>query len=462
LRQDFLHNDKDITTMADLDENPLGNPIGNEDDNDPDDEAQDFSLLTSLTSTTGHQIPKRGEKDFESHGTKHQESILAASRQAMHDVLSYTRVHVPKSHKRGFYYGVEGLPRDEAIPEEWRQGLDDDHVVVVESSKGTLFRTMGKSTMGKRYSSMWLLPEEALYMVERGNIDLWWPSRSSFTGVLEEKEGETQSPEVSDEGTPMSLQAAYAMLIGRDGERGKVSLERYTVYTNLKRAGYIVSRAPEWDPTAPRHSHHYQTLPDQAPSLFIRLFGRFFAEEEIKHPAYGPLVKPGLYRSYKPIYHQMSIIPRHKPSPVPKEIESQHPYSVVFELWKPSRIPTFAKSNPGNPDFRIAITDSRSSCLPTLTQFTSLLESTPWDPPNSNWIGPGKTYRRLRHGWRNVILAVVDQGIISYLRIGEAAFGEERVFDRFDRNGQGAKRGGGAGRGRGGIGRGRGRGRGRK
>lgn len=445
--------------MADLDENPLGNVNSNDDDNDPDDEAQDFGLLASLTSKTGYQIPKRGEKDFESHGTKHQEGILAASRQAMHDVLSYTRVHIPKSHKRGFYYGADGLPRDEAIPEEWRQGLDDDHVVMAESSKGTLFRTMGKSTTGKRHSSMWLLPEEALYMVERGNIDLWWPSRSSFSGVLEEKEGEAQIPEVDndeDEGTPMSLQAAYAMLIGRDGERGKISLERYTVYTNLKRAGYVVSRAPEWDPAAHEHRHDHQASQEQAPTLFQRLFGRFFAEEEIKHPAYGPLVKPGLYRSYKPIYRQISVIPRHKPSPIPKEIESEHPYRVVFELWKPSRIPTFAKTNPGNPDFQIAITDSRSSCLPSLTQITSLLDSTPWDPPKPEWTGPLKTYQRLKHGWRNVVLAVVDQGIISYLRVGEGAFGEERMFERFDRNGQGAKRGRGSQRGRG---RGRGRGR---
>ena len=444
--------------MADLDENPLGNANSLEDDNDPDDEAQDFRLLTSLTSKSGHQIPKRGEKDFESHGTKHQEGVLASSRQAMHDVLSYTRTHIPKTYTRGFYYGVEGLPRDEAIPDEWRQGLHDDHVVVLESSKGPLFRHIGQSTTGKKNSSLWLLPEETLYMIERGTIDLWWPSRSFYKGILEEA-GETEAEASEDEGVPMSLQAAYAMLIGQDGDRGKISLERYTVYTNLKRAGYVVSRAREWDPEAPGRLHSYQAVSEQAPGLFNQLFGRFFAEEEIKIPTYGPLVKPGMYRSYKPIYRQMSIIPRHKPTPMPKESESEHPYRIVFELWKPSRIPTFKKTNPGIPDFRIAITDSRSSCLPSLTQMTSLLESTPWDPPNPEWIGPSKTYQRLRHGWRNVVLAVVDQGIISYLRVGEGAFGEEKMFERFDRNGQ-TKRGAGA-RGRGGRGRGRGRGKGK-
>ena len=446
--------------MADLDENPVGVLNSNDDDNDPEDEAQDFRLLASLTSKTSHQIPKRGEKDFESHGTKHQEGVLAASRQAMHDVLSYTRVHIPKSHKRGFYYGVEGLPRDEVVTPEWRQGLDDDHVVVVESSKGPLFRTMGKTTLGKQYASLWLLPEEALYMVERGNLDLWWPSRSSFTGVVKDTEGKDQASEAEknkDEGTPMSLQAAYTMLIGRDGERGKISLERYTVYANLKRIGYVVLRVPEWERAARVPRHSYEAIPEQSPSLFTKLFGKFFAEEEIKHPAYGPLVKPGTYRSYNRIFRQIAIIPRHKSSPIPKETESEYPYCIVYELWKPTRIPTFAKSNPGTPDFQVAITDSRSSCLPTLTQITSLLESTPWNPPKPEWKGPVKTYQRLKHGWRNVVLAVVDQGIISYLRVGEAAFGEEKMYERFDRNGEGAKRGGGGSRGRGSE-RGRGRG----
>lgn len=37
-------------------------------------------------------------------------------------------------------------------------------------------------------------------------------------------------------------------------------------------------------------------------------------------------------------------------------------------------------------------------------------------------------YMRLRHGYRNVILAVVDQGVVSFLRVGDAAFGKEKVY----------------------------------
>ena len=62
----------------------------------------------------------------------------------------------------------------------------------------------------------------------------------------------------------------------------------------------------------------------------------------------------------------------------------------------------------------------------------------------------GKSYLRLRHGFRNCVLAVVDQGVVSYLRVGEVGFGMEKMYERV-----GGKRGGKGGRG----GRGRGRGR---
>ncbi|KAH7336310.1 tRNA-splicing endonuclease subunit sen54 N-term-domain-containing protein [Rhexocercosporidium sp. MPI-PUGE-AT-0058] len=470
--------------MADVDEDAALAAGYNQpaEDHDPDDETQDFRFLSFLNTKNG-QLPKRGEKDFEPHGTKHQDGILEASRQAMHDVLAYTRIHTDRNYNRGFYYGEEGLSRDEAITKDWTQDLDDDHCVVLQTTKGPMFKGMGKWPKGKARPSLWLLPEEALFLVERGNLDLWWPGRSSFRGAMpdpSEAEEEVSKAieeyeEERDEGVPMSLQAAYSIFLGNDSERGKVSLERYTVYAHLKRMGYIVLRAPEWDPSKPGATPMYENIPWQESSIFYRLFGKFFAEKEVDHPAYGPLVKPGMYRSYNSIYKQIAIIPRHKPSPVPSNPAPapEDPYRVVFHLWKPSRIPTFAKSNPGIPDFRVAVVDARSSSIPSLTDVASLLESTPWDPPDPalpNFKGPSKLYQRLRQGWRNVVLAVIDQGVISYLRLGEVAFGEEKLYERFDQGtspwrgknpGGGRGRGGARGRGRGG-GRGRGRGRGGK
>lgn len=436
----------------------------NYEDNDPSDETQDFRFLTALTG--GAKIPKRGEKDFEPHGTRHQGGILEASRQAMHDALAYTRVHAPRSdHVRAWYLG-DGVfdaaeERAAAMSEGGRgRGLTDDHVVMVENAKGVAFRTVGKTSLGTSSPKLWLLPEEALYLVERGGMDLQWPSRpvAAMKGeVPPVVENGNDAEEEEETNLPLSLQAAYALLIGEHSHRGRVELDMFTVYANLRRSGYVVLRAPDTEHGLDDDSDAKKSEPT---SLFAWLFADIFTERQAVHHPYGPLVKAGLYRSYNTLFRQLYVIPRHKPTPHPENhIPPTDEYKVVYHIWKPTRIPTFAKSNPGIPDFRIAVVSSRSTGVPSLTQLTSLLESTPWDPPNKEWTGPAKSYQRLKHGWRNVILAVVDQGIISYLRVGEAAFGEEKLHERFDNSGVGRGGKNGGYRGKGGRGRGRGRGR---
>lgn len=96
----------------------------------------------------------------------------------------------------------------------------------------------------------------------------------------------------------------------------------------------------------------------------------------------------------------------------------------MWHVYKPS--PSFRKSARPDPDFKIAVVNARThTTVPTLSQIGSLLESTPLDPPRSD----RQLYVRIRNGYRNVILAVVDQGIVSYLRIADAAFGKERIYE---------------------------------
>ena len=53
-------------------------------------------------------------------------------------------------------------------------------------------------------------------------------------------------------------------------------------------------------------------------------------------------------------------------------------------------------------------------------------------------------YQRLRHGQKHVILAIVNQGIISYLRVADSDFGQELLYlqqgPRKGSKGQGGKR----------------------
>lgn len=123
-----------------------------------------------------------------------------------------------------------------------------------------------------------------------------------------------------------------------------------------------------------------------------------------------------------------------------------------MHVYKPST--PFRKSAPPTPDFRIAVVNTRTqTTLPTLSQLRALLESTPLDPPVGEKM-ERQLYMRLRHGYRSVILAVVDQGVVSFLRVADAGFSKEKIY--YNKGPKGPKKGGFSGRG-GGKGRGRGR-----
>ncbi|KAJ2976164.1 hypothetical protein NQ176_g5107 [Zarea fungicola] len=192
-------------------------------------------------------------------------------------------------------------------------------------------------------------------------------------------------------------------------------------------------------------------------------------QTEPKKHCFGPMVSPGLYRAYRPIYEQLSLLPRHRPRRITTQTEAsstaggpEDPYKIFFHVWKTGGPVPFSKRSPPLPDFRIAVSDTGFHSLPSLEEITALLESTPLSEPSSNpaWTGPGRLYQRLKHGHRNVLVAIVDRGLVNYMRFGEGAFGEERLYERHDERktarGGGGKRGG-RGRGRGGRGRGRGK-----
>ncbi|KAI9871598.1 MAG: tRNA-splicing endonuclease subunit sen54, partial [Pleopsidium flavum] len=109
--------------MADADEDNSDSTSQNPDLTDLTDETQDFRFLSTLsqslppadsfsltTTPNAHPtIPRRGEKDFEPHGTTHQAHTLASSRHAMHTALSHPRYHVPKSHIIGHFDPESGM-----------------------------------------------------------------------------------------------------------------------------------------------------------------------------------------------------------------------------------------------------------------------------------------------------------------------------------------------------------------
>jgi len=305
----------------------------------------------------------------------------------------------------------------------------------VHMARGPHFKTVGKAD---RRGVLWLLPEETIYLVERGNLECWW-----------------------EEGVPMSLQGVYATAL--DGCGG---LERYQVYAYLKRAGYILARAPTFfhdddDEEAMGGGEKEEKMvgtirpaTTTSPGIFKQLFATLFLTRP-KPPPAGPVVAQGTYRTYDSIYSRLSIIPSHHPPHTPTNIitaASETPFRIAYKVWKPQ--PHFKKSDPPPADFLVAVISARETSLPTLSQLSALFDSVPVDEKTS-----GKPqFQRLKDGYRNVILAIVDSGVTSFIKFADVGFGDEPMYKwKGGRGRGGGKLGGGRGRGRG-SGRGGGRG----
>ncbi|KAL6235813.1 hypothetical protein BDW75DRAFT_229977 [Aspergillus navahoensis] len=382
--------------MVDLDEDAITNSStgGAHADIDLSDETQDFRMLNNLsfvTDPTDLSLPKRGEKDFEPNPTLFQADILSASRQAMHNALAYPRLHNPRNWLIGVYTPngpappaasrtldtmAEDTPPEKATPVSVGAHVSPDSCVYIINPKGQHFKSLGQAD---RWGRVWLLPEEALYLLERGSVDIRWPCCAVGAG---------DEDNIEDSGIPMSLQAAYACLMGRGG----LTMERYSVFTGLRRLGYAVIRAPGWSESEQEKSSQTvtQTGVQQGPGL-VGIFSRFlqWLRDTAPTTALGPVAGVGFHHNYS--------------------TNPELPYAVVWHVYKPST--SFRKSAPPSPDFNIAVINARTTTtIPTLSQIGNLLESTPLDPPRPD----KQLYVRLKNGYRNVILAVVDQGVQKY------------------------------------------------
>jgi tRNA-splicing endonuclease subunit Sen54 len=421
---------------------------------------RDFSRITGKKSLSSSAI-RKGEKDFEATGTRAQQDALEQSRSVMEEILSYTRTHAADDWMRGWYFpdALVDIGADDESPEWLRVSGERpvnarNRVVVVEVARRNVEKHTGMHVPAIKHecgNRLWLLPEEALFLVERGSLDLWWPTRSlaeilprvfQGNGGMAGAETSDKPPSVLtaelddyEAGFPLSLQAAYSLLIGYEGERGKISLPKYQVYSNLRRGGMNVLRAATIPP--PLGAATASEMPASPPSIWAWLFSLVFSSKPSTcraPPPIGPLVQPGLYRSYRPIYEMLHLIPRHKPLSDRQQerlLESAS-LPVTFHVWKPSS--TWRKRTPPAPDFLVAVADAHASTALTLDEVGALLAAAPWQPPAGRMAdaNPGRLYGRLKHGYRSVLVAVVDHGIINYARIAEGGFGEETLWERFD------------------------------
>lgn len=372
----------------------------------------------------------------------------------MHNAISHPRLHSAKTNIIGVF-APEGptplvtkvqepaqtdgdgevAPKPAKVVKDPMSGIPAESCVYVKNPKGVHFKTMGKMD---RWNRMWLLPEEALYFLERGTLDIRWPT--SITAPLEEGDEES--------GLPMSLQAAYACFIGRAG----LTLERFSVYTGLRRVGYTLVRAPSWygdqteddlgvDDEIERGPSFAASISSSWNQLYSSVYN-LFAED---HSEQGPLIGFNIPHSYSEhispiiqglilnhltdnIFRKLAIIPVESvDQEKPPRRQTEAPFQFAYYAYKPST--PFKKTAPPEPDFCIAVVDARTQrTIPTLAQLRALVETGPYDPPRGEKV-QYQLYTRLRHGYRSAILAVVDQGIVSYIRFTDAGFSKEKLYE---------------------------------
>ncbi|KAK1230057.1 tRNA-splicing endonuclease subunit sen54 [Marasmius sp. AFHP31] len=396
-------------------------------------------------------IPKRGEKEFEPSaegGSNLQQFILNRSRNAMFDALRAVRSISQKSLCYGLYHPA--LCR-----------------VSVPITRGQVISTIGHSAprpivlpdgTTKIQKRLELLPEEAIYLIERGSMFCWKDSDAVY-GASNANNKENHFEII--EGAPMTVQQAFTELIGKEGltlEKYQASLAAlfYGFMLTSSATGILVPQAirifSHTDSTPKRALPDRRTIPLIETASITATSSNYHATDtrrlQKRFTWWGPLRFGrwicGAIR-YGELFKALRIIPAGHGVPLytpPKPVNhptKDSPYKFFYNVYKP---PTaFKKSAPGPPDYQIAVVDARTTPMPTLHELTALYDispewpvpmpkyrrppppSRPGQPPLPERRGPNP-FAALRAGKKTVVIAVVDAGNVGFFRFAQGEWGE--------------------------------------
>lgn len=128
----------------------------------------------------------------------------------------------------------------------WRPDLDGGRAVcdAGNSVYGIHFSNIGH--FNQKRKTLELLPEEALYMVERGAIELWTDSADGMRVPMSVQQAWSELLG-HDEMTPERYQVRHprctGLLLTSRPRSANLKWEPYQVYAFLRRLGYVVTRA---------------------------------------------------------------------------------------------------------------------------------------------------------------------------------------------------------------------------
>ncbi|KAH6911511.1 tRNA-splicing endonuclease subunit sen54 N-term-domain-containing protein [Coprinopsis sp. MPI-PUGE-AT-0042] len=370
------------------DENPTITRAPAEDGDDQaseDEEDGGLDWTKLLPAALRPVIPKRGEKEYEPRaggGSNLQLHVLDRSRNAMFETLKAQRT-------------VSSKVVSYAL---WHSNFARAEVTLM---RGIHFASMGHSAPRpvaaeegtiKIQKRLELLPEETIYLIERGSL-FCWKSIDTLAGLQDER-GLENVP-----GAPMTVQQAYAEMIGVED----LTLEKYQVFTYLKRLGYVVTRTQPPSDYYPTPSSTVATAISNHPSSSIlsrfralfalcgRLMQRILSPicasrdwwRPIQFSTFGKSDKSHawIYKTlrFMPSGHSVPLVKAEPKRVVEKMPSKQSPYTLFYNIYKPST--PFKKSAPGPPDFQMVVVNARTTPMPTLHELTALFDISPELPP---------------------------------------------------------------------------------
>jgi len=338
-------------------------------------------------------LPKRGEKAFEpsAKGTSaYQQFMLENARRAMQDALEEPRQiqvyaflsYITITTAFCFRCFIEFCLNRFANRKRLSQGIWQPQFGTVRmlEAKGAGFTNVGCSIRrpGSTEKKLELLPEEALYLIERGSLLCWerTEGQENQAEEPEERRGDLSDP-VQIIGAPLSVQQSFAVMIGKAG----LTFERYQIYAYLRRFGYVVRRSDPPD-SVPEWSVYRHFLPQRAGFLswiwsgWNRLLNTVAAWKVNwwKPMCFGLLDRlwernlnssmhfildcdcAVIHRSLESAFDKLHVIPARNSSQGYRAVSNSlcsSPYRVFYQAWKPSVF--WTRQNTPPPDFEIVV-----------------------------------------------------------------------------------------------------------
>ncbi|RLV96051.1 putative tRNA-splicing endonuclease subunit sen54 [Spathaspora sp. JA1] len=372
---------------------------------EPEDELPDYTQLS---------IPKRGDKEFQPDGTNTQQSALQASLEAMYSALDSLRIH----HVKQKLIGI------------WRE----DNCCYVAHPRGSYFKDMGVA--GGKKGGVVLNAIECLYLAERGSMVVYLGGK------------EADEEDIENTGLALNLSYLYAL--------AKVDLAEYQVYSYLKRLGYIIQTY-----TSVKHVPSNNQPKERTKIKTSYLIGLAREWGILAYPPFHTMhFKTKHYFNYTDIFKSLSL----DAEPIPATAGGK--FNITFRVWKPT--PSFSKKSPPPPDFHIVVLDtSTDTKFPSLADIQALHEEISSKieprqkvkaapkkkssmPPSKREIRAQRQAQRqskldhsiqvrngylsardshLKNGSVNVVVAIVNQGIINFVNLSKGNFRLKNCHD---------------------------------